>query len=163
MRIEINEVNDRTEQVWFVILASIVAMVIGCIIAIFVAFIGVGILVGSILATVNYVKCFIANGLFEPKAVIKHSWDKNMQLMTYFFDKTKNYDHILPGLVKPFLCMSGVGVALFGTIVLFVFMILHLAVYIISIPFFSRRRFFHKWFRKIYEYILSFSKEHLKQ
>ena len=45
MRIEINEVNDRTEQVWFVILASIVAMVIGCIIAIFVAFIGVGILV----------------------------------------------------------------------------------------------------------------------
>ncbi|MBQ9638564.1 MAG: hypothetical protein IJV22_03285 [Bacteroidales bacterium] len=113
---------------------SVVLAVVGSIIAIFAAFCLVGIIWGTFMSLKNY----ISGAVLYPTSMgktISYAWFSNVEQMQWFFDSARDYTHILPALIKPFLVMAGVGVIFVGTVLFPAWIILHAALMILFLPF----------------------------
>lgn len=110
------------------------ATVIGIIASIFAAFIIVGVLWGTFKSLYNYVNA-VVQSRGEVGRTITYAWNDNVIDMQYFFNRANYYDGILKILVRTFLVMAGVGIIFVGTILLPVYIVLHLVIWIIILPF----------------------------
>lgn len=125
------EENSNAVEIF---LLTIVATVIGIIASIFAAFIIVGVLWGTFKSLYNYVNAVVQTR-GEVGRTITYAWNDNVIDMQYFFNRANYYDGILKILVRTFLVMAGVGIIFVGTILLPVYIVLHLVIWIIILPF----------------------------
>ncbi|MCQ2337898.1 MAG: hypothetical protein MJ001_03100 [Paludibacteraceae bacterium] len=125
------EENSNAVEIF---LLTIVATVIGIIASIFAAFIIVGVLWGTFKSLYNYVNA-VVQSRGEVGRTITYAWNDNVIDMQYFFNRANYYDGILKILVRTFLVMAGVGIIFVGTILLPVYIVLHLVIWIIILPF----------------------------
>lgn len=125
------EENSNAVEIF---LLTIVATVIGIIASIFAAFIIVGVLWGTFKSLYNYVNAVVQTR-GEVGRTITYAWNDNVIDMQYFFNRANYYDGILKILVRTFLVMAGVGIIFVGTILLPVYIALHLVIWIIILPF----------------------------
>lgn len=125
------EENSNAVEIF---LLTIVATVIGIIASIFAAFIIVGVLWGTFKSLYNYVNAVVQTQ-GDVGRTITYAWNDNVIDMQYFFNRANYYDGILKILVRTFLVMAGVGIIFVGTILLPVYIVLHLVIWIIILPF----------------------------
>jgi hypothetical protein len=101
-----------------------------------------------VLAVVNYGKA-VSQG--ENKINIGNAiamyWSLNIESAKDYFDRAKDYDHLLKTLVQILLFMVGVAVVLFGGIFFLFFCSLHIVVLIIYWAFAGIRSLFTKIFK----------------
>lgn len=117
-----------------ILLLTIVVTIIGIIASIFAAFVIVGVLWGTFKSLYNYINAVVqTRGNVGP--TITYAWNDNVDNMQYFFKLANDYDGILKILVRTFLVMAGVGIIFVGTILLPVYIALHLILWIIILPF----------------------------
>jgi hypothetical protein len=135
-RYVIREEDDASDFAIAATLFSILMTIIGFIVAVFAAFLLVGIIWGVITSVKNYIVAVTYNGRSIGDTV-SATWNGNVESMSSFFDKARDYNHILPALVKPFLVMSGVGVIVVGTVCMPVCMVIHAVTLLFSLPFLS--------------------------
>lgn len=125
------EENSNAVEIF---LLTIVATVIGIIASIFAAFIIVGVLWGTFKSLYNYINAVVQTQ-GDVGRTITYAWNDNVIDMQYFFNRANYYDGILKILVRTFLVMAGVGIIFVGTILLPVYIVLHLVIWIIILPF----------------------------
>lgn len=133
-RYVIREEDDSSDVMIGTFIITMIITVISFIAAVLVAFIAVGTIWGTFTSIKNYISGVVDYGSQLGKT-ISGTWYENIDSMQYFFDAARDYDHILPGLVKPFLVMSGVGVIVVGTVLLPVWIIVHSLFLLLSLPF----------------------------
>ena len=114
----------------FMILSSIVAVIL----SIFGAFIVVGVVWGTLASIRNYIGAVSDNGSILGETVAD-AWRRNVESMQFFFDAARDYTHLMPYFVKPFLVMSGVGVIIVGTVLIPFWIVLHLIGMVFVFPF----------------------------
>lgn len=113
---------------------SAIVMVLIVIASVVGAFVAVGIIWGTYISVANYVKGATLD-IRQIRQSVSNTWGANVLNMQLFFDKARDYNHIMPKLVKVFLVMAGVGVIFVGTILIPVWMLMHSLIIVISLPF----------------------------
>ena len=137
-RYVIREEDDASDFAVAAVVISVLMTIIGFIVALFAAFLIVGIIWGVITSVRNYIVAVADNGRSIGETV-SVTWKGNVDSMSSFFDKARDYDHIMPALVKPFLVMSGVGVIIVGTLCMPVCIVIHAIILLFSLPFLPSR------------------------
>lgn len=138
-RYVIREEDESSDVMVGTFIITMIVTVISFIAAVFVAFIAVGTIWGTFTSIKNYISGIVANG-FQLGETISEAWNGNVDSMQYFFDTARDYDHILPALVKPFLVMAGVGVIIVGTALLPIWILIHSLFLLLLLPFNGVRR-----------------------
>lgn len=138
-RYVIREEDESSDVMVGTFIVTMIVTVISFIAAAFVAFIAVGTIWGTFTSIKNYIGGVVANGS-QLGGTVSKTWNGNVDSMQYFFDTARDYDHILPALVKPFLIMAGVGVIVVGTVLLPVWIIVHSVFLLLLLPFNGGRR-----------------------
>lgn len=133
-RYVIREEDEGSDVMVGTFIITMIVSVISFIAAVFAAFIAVGTIWGTFTSIKNYINGVVANGS-RLGETISEAWNGNVDSMQYFFDMARDYDHILPALVKPFLVMAGVGVIVVGTVLLPVWIIVHSVFLLLLLPF----------------------------
>ena len=133
-RYVIREEDESSDVMVGTFIITMIVTVLSFIAAVFVAFIAIGTIWGTFTSIKNYISGVVAKGS-QLGGTISEAWNGNVDSMQYFFDTARDYDHILPALVKPFLVMAGVGVIVVGTVLLPVWIIIHSVFLLIMLPF----------------------------
>lgn len=138
-RYVVREEDEGSDVMVGTFLITMIVTVLSFIAAVFVAFVAVGTIWGTFTSIKNYISGVVSNGS-RLGETISEAWNGNVDSMQYFFDTARDYNHLLPALVKPFLVMAGVGVILVGTVLLPVWIIVHSVLLILILPFKGIRR-----------------------
>ena len=117
-------------------LAIVILTIIAVIVYFFAAFLAVGVTYGTITSVVNYIKA-AWNYPTRLGRAISFAWNANVKSMEYFFDMAQ--DHKDSRLIKLFMAMSGIGVAVVGTIILATFLSIHAVFWTLTLPFHINR------------------------
>ena len=120
-------------------LAIVILTIVAVIDYFFAAFLAVGVTYGTITSVANYIKA-MWNHPIRIERAIGFAWKANVHSMEYFFDIAQS--HKDSRLIKLFMAMSGMGVAVVGTIILIAFIPIHVVFWTVTLP-------FHKNFREI--------------
>ena len=116
-------------------LAIVILTIVAVIVYFFAAFLAVGVTYGTITSVANYIKAMWNHPIRIGRA-IGFAWNANVHSMEYFFDRAQN--HKDSRLIKLFMAMSGMGVAVVGTIILIAFIPIHVVFWTITLPFHKR-------------------------
>lgn len=114
-----------------------IVTVLAAIAAVIGAFVAVGVIWGTSVSVVNYFKA-VSTAPNSVGQAVASAWNANVEKMHDFFDKARDYNHILPKLVKIFLVMAGVGVVFVGTVLIPVWIIIHGLALLVMLPFKAR-------------------------
>ena len=123
--------KDHDDSSGEAVLAIIILTVVAVIVYFFAAFLAVGVTYGTITSVVNYIKAMWNHPIRIGRA-IGFAWNANVHSMEYFFDMAQ--DHKDSRMIKLFMAMSGMGVAVVGTIILVAFIPVHAVFWTITLP-----------------------------